>query len=86
MSNALAIAATTATLRKLLDSGLSLLMSGVQVTTQPPDEAAKEAFNAQLNLFLYQTVINGAWRNFDTPMQVRPGETGSPPCRSTCII
>jgi hypothetical protein len=34
---------------------------------------------AQLNLFLYQTVINGAWRNMDMPLKVRPGESGTPP-------
>ena len=79
MSNALAIAATTAALRNLLDSGVKPLVSGIQVTTQPPDLAGMNTNDAQLNLFLYQTVINGAWRNLDMPRQVRPGETGAPP-------
>jgi hypothetical protein len=34
---------------------------------------------AQLNVFLYQTVVNAAWRNLDMPRQVRPGEAGAPP-------
>jgi hypothetical protein len=36
--------------------------------------AAQEITKAQLNLFLYQTVVNAAWRNLDMPRQVRPGE------------
>jgi hypothetical protein len=80
VSNALAVAAATATIRNLLlfevphaDTDLSDL----EVTTQPPDVARKGITKAQLNLFLYQTQINAGWRNFDMPRQVRPGETGS---------
>ena len=82
MSNALAIAATTATLRNMLlrrYSGLDAELSDLEVTTQPPDLARKEVSQAQLNLFLYQTVVNGAWRNMDMPRQVRPGETAAAP-------
>jgi hypothetical protein len=82
MSNALAIAATTATLRNLLQSQIPVLdgnLSDLEVTTQPPDLARKGVTKAQLNVFLYQTVINGAWRNMDMPRQVRPGESGAPP-------
>lgn len=82
MSNALAIAATTATLRNLLLAQIPLLdadLSDLEVTTQPPDLARKGVTKAQLNLFLYQTVTNGAWRNLDMPRQVRPGESGAPP-------
>ena len=81
MSNALAIAAATATLRHLLDSQVPQVadLSGLSVTTQPPDVAEKSSADNQLNLFLYQTVVNGAWRNQDMPRQVRPGETAAPP-------
>ena len=82
MSNTLAIAATTATLRNLLLTQIPLLdadLSDLEVTIQPPDLARKGITKAQLNLFLYQTVLNGAWRNLDMPRQVRPGEAGSPP-------
>jgi Pvc16 N-terminal domain len=34
---------------------------------------------SSLNVFLYQTIVNAAWRNMDMPRQVRPGETASPP-------
>ena len=82
MSNALAIAACTVTLRNLLLTGIPALdstLSDLQVTTQPPDLARKNVTTSQLNLFLYQTVLNAAWRNLDMPRQVRPGETGVPP-------
>jgi Pvc16 N-terminal domain len=82
MSNALAIAATTATLRNLLQAQIPLLdadLSDLELTTQPLDLARKGVTKAQLNLFLYQTAINGAWLNQDMPRQVRPGETGVPP-------
>jgi hypothetical protein len=81
MSNALAIAAATATLRSLLETQVPVLagVSGFELTTQPLDVASQNKKDAQLNLFLYQTVINSAWRNLDMPRQVRPGETGAPP-------
>jgi hypothetical protein len=82
MSNALAIAAATGTLRNLLLAQIPSLdtdLSDLEVTTQPLDLARKGVTKAQLNLFLYQTVVNGAWRNLDMPRQVRPGETGMPP-------
>jgi len=82
MSNTLAIAATTAALRNILLTQVPDLdadLSDLEVTTQPPDLARKGISKAQLNLFLYQTVINGAWCNMDMPRQVRPGETAPPP-------
>lgn len=82
MSNALSIAATTATIRNLLLVQLPLIdpeLADLEVTTQPPDLARKGIVKSQLNLFLYQTAVNAAWRNHDQPRQVRPGETGMPP-------
>ncbi len=82
MSNALAIAATTATLRNLLLAQVPQLdsdLSDLEVTAQPLDVARKGISKSQVNLFLYQTVVNAAWRNMDIPRQVRPGETGAPP-------
>ena len=79
MSNSLAIAAVTATLRKLLDDAVSRdpnLPGGAIASTQPPDKVTASNL---VNLFLYQTVINAAWRNRDMPRQVKPGETGQPP-------
>jgi hypothetical protein len=82
MSNVLAIAATTRTLRNLLLAQMPALdaeLSDLEVTLQPPDVARKGISKAQLNLFLYQVVANAAWRNLNLPGQVRPGETAPPP-------
>jgi Pvc16 N-terminal domain len=78
MSNGLAIAATTATLRSLLDIGLG--KGSVEVTARPLDRARDSgASNKQINLFLYNTQIDGALRNQDISGKVKPGETGRPP-------
>ena len=74
MSNPLAIAAATATLRSLLLHGLGIS----DVTTKPPDVARKGLSSNQVNLFLYQTALDPAWRNQDVPSKVKPGETGQP--------
>lgn len=81
MSNSLAIAAVTATLRNLLDSAYSsdAVMAGTSVTTLPPDTARNSNTANQVNVFLYHTVPNAAWRNMDMPLQIKPGETGYPP-------
>ena len=82
MSNALAIAAVTATLRNLLTQGVTLVpdLADTVVTTHVPDTARNGGTTAnQINLFLYQAVPNAAWRNADPPGVKRPGETGIPP-------
>ena len=82
MSNSMAIAAVTATLRNLLFQGVTADPDLVDttVTTQAPDQARDSNNNAnQINLFLYQTEPSAAWRNMDMPRQVKPGETGQPP-------
>ena len=83
MSNALAIAAVTATLRNLLESvnqGTGLNGSNVSITTKPPDKARDgTSTDNQINLFLYQVLPNAAWRNMDIPQRVRAGETAIPP-------
>lgn len=79
MSNTLAISAVTLTLRSLLTNGIRQELNDIQVTTLTPDKArGNNSFN-QLNLFLYQTMPNAAWRNQDMPRQVKPGERGYPP-------
>lgn len=77
MSNALAIAAVTATLRRIIDEGIKNELPGTSVTTKPLDKA--EAAANLVNLFLYQTTESAAWRNRDMPRQTKPGETGQPP-------
>lgn len=82
MSNALAIAATTTTLRNLLHTNMKKrddLLDQVKFTTLPPDLARGSNTELQLNLFLYQTSINAAWRNWNVPGIVKPGESAAPP-------
>ncbi len=82
MSNPLAIAAVTATLRNLLTAGVTAdpdLVDTV-VTMQPLDRARVNGNNAnQVNIFLYHVLPSGAWRNMDMPGRVRPGEVAQPP-------
>jgi hypothetical protein len=79
MSNPLAIAAVTATLRNLLTQGVTAdpELADTTVTMQPPDKARTNGNNAnQINIFLYQTTPNAAWRNMDMPRQINQGESG----------
>ncbi|MDE2154825.1 MAG: DUF4255 domain-containing protein [Xanthomonadaceae bacterium] len=81
MSNVLAMAATTRTLRNLLLAQIPALdpeLSDLEVTLQPPDIARKGISKSQLNLFLFQVVTNAAWSNLDMPGRVRPGESAPP--------
>ncbi len=75
MSNALAVAAVTTTLRSFLTNVLGGVIS---VTAKPLDEARQTAFD-QVNLFLYQVTTNAALRNTPMPGQTKPGESGHPP-------
>jgi hypothetical protein len=75
MSNQLAIAAVTATLRSLLVRGVGI----PEVTARPLDNARRSTTGNQLNLFLYQVLPDAALRNQDMPRRTKPGETGYPP-------
>jgi Pvc16 N-terminal domain len=80
MSNPRAIEAVTSTLRFLLEQTLKPHVPDVSVTTYPPDRAFdKSNLSNRVNLFLYHTTVNAAWRNQDLTPQVRPGETAQPP-------
>jgi hypothetical protein len=79
MSNSLAIAAVTATLRNLLQQGLDADVDGATVTSRPLDRARDNVNGGQVNLFLYHAAVSAAWRNLDIPWKVKPGETGHPP-------
>lgn len=75
MSNQLAIAAVTATLRSLLVRGVGI----PDVTARPLDKARRSMTGNQLNLFLYQVLPDAALRNQNMPRRTKPGETGYPP-------
>jgi len=81
VSNDRAIAAVTSTLRNMLFQAVSndADLAGTTVTTRPPDRARQGGtMTNQINLFLYRTSIDAAWRNQD-PAGIRPGESGQPP-------
>jgi hypothetical protein len=81
VSNYRAIAAVTSTIRNMLFDAVSsdADLAGTTVTTFPPDKARQDGTAGnQINLFLYRTSIDAAWRNQDPP-GLRPGETGQPP-------
>ena len=81
MSNPLAIAAVTSTLRFLLDNSIQADpgLTGTLVTSKPPDKARGANTGRQLNLFLYHPQPNAAFRNSEIPQQAKSGETGAPP-------
>ncbi len=84
MSNYLAIAAVTATLRNLLmnvDMGIPAdpALADTQITTRPLDRARTADDNNQINLFLYHTAPNAALRNMDMVERMRPRENGQLP-------
>jgi hypothetical protein len=80
MSNTAAIAAVTATLTNMIQTAISAdaTVGSGTVTARPPDRARQGAPVNQVNLFLYRTSIDAAWRNQD-PSTIRPGESGQPP-------
>jgi hypothetical protein len=67
MSNFLAIAAVSATLRRILNDAVSADVPGSTVTTARPDGGAGGAPVTGVNLFLYQVLANAAGRNADLP-------------------
>ena len=82
MSNTLAIAATTTTLRNLLMDAIPKLdtdLSDLDVTTRTLEAARTNVDGTSLNLFLYRTVVNVGWSNLDMPRVVKAGEAGFPP-------
>jgi hypothetical protein len=76
MSNPLAIAAVTETLRSIVSEAVigDAKVDNAHVTAAPPDSVPVPSAN-QLNVFLYQTAIDAAWRN-EEPAGSEPGEPG----------
>ncbi|WP_432158132.1 DUF4255 domain-containing protein [Streptomyces sp. bgisy153] len=80
MSDALAVAAVTETLRAVLRDGVERAVPGAVVTVRHPGEAvtpAEAGTPGSLNVFLYRTSVDTAWRNTD-PVGTRPGESRRP--------
>lgn len=86
MSTALAIAATTAVLRSILNTGLakqtslSGILGSLTVSALPPDRITTGASEAnQLNLFMYQVTPNPGWNNVGMPARDGRGDRVSNP-------
>ena len=75
MSSPAALATVTATLHHLLSN----VAPGATVTTQPPSIARNGGGGDQINIFLYSTQYNAAFRNSPMPGQTRNGENAAPP-------
>lgn len=73
MSNALAIATVTATLRRTLQDAVNADVPGAKVTTQRPDTIPDPAPGPSINLFLYQVTSNAARRNESVPHRAGNG-------------
>jgi hypothetical protein len=67
VSNFLAIAAATSTLRQILQDAASEDVSGAEVKMVQPNAPASELPKLGVNLYLYQVTPNAAWRNADVP-------------------
>jgi len=73
MSNHLAIATVTATLRQMLASTADECVPGAAVTTMRPDAPGNGTVDPRVNLYLYQVTPNAAWRNSDLPTRNTDG-------------
>lgn len=75
MSNHLAFAAVTETLRSLLDAAVKDVVTGAGATHERPDATVLQSATG-VNVFLYQVTPNAAWRNADLPTR-RPDGTAA---------
>lgn len=74
MSNYLAIAAVTATLRDLVQEAALAVIPGAIVSTARPDNAlTQNKDRAAINLFLYRIAPNAALNNSDLPTRTGNG-------------
>jgi hypothetical protein len=77
MSNALAIATVTATLRRTLQITVDREVGGATVTTVRPDASGNGTPTTGVNIYLYQVTPNAAWRNADLPTRRPDGQGGA---------
>lgn len=79
MSNYLAIAATTATLKHLLNDAIVSIGINANVDTVGPAALNADSGKAGINLFLYQVTTNAALRNIDLPTRRSDGSLSKRP-------
>ena len=78
MSNHLAIATVTATLRTLVQTAVNADVSGATVSNVRPSAGTDGLTAFGVNIFLYQAVPNAVWRNVDLPTRTSGGLTQRP--------
>ncbi|MBW4507250.1 MAG: DUF4255 domain-containing protein [Scytonematopsis contorta HA4267-MV1] len=74
MSNYLAIATVTATLKRILQIAIQQDVPGATVTTVRPDANGSNIPEVGINIFMYQATPNPAWRNADLRTRRPKGE------------
>ena len=74
MSNFLAIATVTATLRQLLQAAVGMDVPGALVTTARPDTLDNGTPTTAVNVYLYEIAPNAALRNADLPTRRVDGQ------------
>ena len=74
MSNFLAIATVTETLRQLLQAAVDTDLPGATVTMTRPQEQASGPAGPAINVFLYEVTPNPALRNTDLPTRRASGQ------------
>ena len=79
MSNSLAIAAVTTTLQNLIFVGIRDELGSGRITTLPLDKARGNQEGNQVNLFLYHTSPDLAWKNIPKPVHSKQGTTEKAP-------
>jgi Pvc16 N-terminal domain len=79
MSNSLAIATVTATLRNLL-MAVTVDLPETTISTKSPRKSRNDSHGgSQINIFLYQTAVNAAWQKKQGSSQLQLGEPESLP-------
>jgi hypothetical protein len=74
MSNFLAIATVTATLRRTLQTTVPLSVPAADATAVRPDAEASGLPDTGVNIYLYQVTPNNAWRNTDVRTRNQAGQ------------
>jgi hypothetical protein len=74
MSNFLAVAAVTATLKQTLQAAVAADVSGANVATERPGGPGGAGSGPTVNVYLYQVAPNAAWRNTDLPSRGAAGD------------
>ena len=73
MSNFLAIATVTETLRRILEPTVSVV-GGATVKTIRPNGAGNGTPNVGVSIYLYQVTPNATWHNADLPTRSSGGQ------------